>query len=257
VTDQPVLKAMVVEYNAVVRQGLQERLHQLGFAVAATDDPFRALGWLARHRPHVILVDYALPAMKGPDFASRATAAFGGAHIPIIATGTDQVVEAPPGAVAFLHKPFDPADLDDALQVALAASPDLARPEPADPEVGEPPSEPSRREAAAATTGSIEAVQGAVLTWFAPSGRSSLPIESVTEAGLRVLCVHELELGTRLNAQIDFVEIRRSGERPRQVKLLLRVDSVSQAADGWHCGLRVEMARPPHVWKRFCLQGIY
>ena len=251
-TDAPVLKAMVVEYNAVVRQGLQDRLHTLGFAVAATEDPLRALGWLARHRPHVILLDYAMPSMKGLDFAARASAEFGGAGIPIIATGTDQVVEAPPGAVAFLHKPFDAEDLDTALQVALAASPDLAGP-PADER---PEPEPSRRQAAT-TTGSVQAIQGALLTWFAPSGRSILPIESVAEAGLRVLCDHELELGTRLNARVDFVEIRRTGHRPRQVKLLLRVDSVSQAPDGWHCGLRVEMARPPHVWKRFCAQGIY
>ena len=249
--DTPVLKAMVVEYNAVVRRALEEQLHSLGFAVAATDDPFRALGWLARHRPHLILFDYALPSLPGPEFASRAATTFGGAEIPIVGTGTRHVVEAPSGSVAWLHKPFDRQDLDNALRVALAASPDLAGP------AGEPVEEeadPVRQETAA-TSGTVQAIQGGVLSWFSPSGRTSLPIESVAEAGLRVLCADELELGSRLNAQVDFVEIRRSGHRSRQIKLVLRVDSISEAADGFHCGLRVEMARPPHVWKRFCAQG--
>ena len=254
-TDNPVLKAMVVEYNAVVRRELEEHLHELGFAVAATDDPFRALGWLARHRPHVILVDYALPAMQGQEFASRAAATVGGADIPIIGTGTRQVVQAPPGAVAWLSKPFERQDLDDALHVALGVGPDASGP------LDLPPDEDSEVEAvqpgAVSSTGSLQAVQGSVLTWFTASGRITLPIEAVTEAGIRVLIGSQPELGTRINAQIDFVEIRRAGHRPRQVKLLLLVDSVSEASDGFHCGLRVEMARPPHVWKRFCNQGTY
>ncbi len=253
-TEAPLLKAMVVEYNPLVRRALEETLHTLGFAVAATDDPFRALGWLARHRPHVILFDYALPALQGPEFASRAASTFGGADIPIVATGTRQVVEAPAGAVAWLSKPFERQDLDDALQVALAVSPDIVAGQDDDDEDDETV---AVQPGGVSSTGSMQAVPGAVLTWFLSTGRVTLPIEAVTEAGLRVLCADQLELGTRLNAQVDFVEVRRSGHRPRQVKLLLRVDSVSEAADGYHCGLRVEMARPPHIWKRFCNQGMY
>lgn len=247
-TGSAILKAMVIEYNAVVRRQLEEALRAMGFSVAATDDPARALGWLARHRPHVIVLDFGLPAMVGDDFVARAASSAAGAGIPVIATGTRHQAEAPAGTVAWLRKPIGSEDLEAALRLALAASPDIEPPREPEPPL------PDAGEAVSTTTSSLQAVEAAVLSWFRPDGRVTLPIESVTETGLRVLAAEQIELGTSIGAQLDFVEVRRSGHRARTVTLALRVDSVSEAQDGWRCGLKVEQARPPHLWKRFCDQ---
>jgi CheY-like chemotaxis protein len=254
VSDVPVLKAILVEYSAVALRRLHATLTDLGFAVAATSNPEQALTWMERHRPHVILVDFSMPSMTSDDFVARARGSFGGAGIPVIATGTRHLTEAPIGAVAWLSKPADRDDVEAALATALAASEDRGEEEARRRRA---PVQPDQDAVVTTTTGATAAIQGAVLTWFPMEGRVTLPIEAVTEAGLRVRSGRLLELGSRLNAQVDYVEVRRSGNRPRQIKLVLRVDSISEVEDGWTLGLRVEMARPPHIWKRFAQRGIY
>jgi CheY-like chemotaxis protein len=212
-------------------RGLHDRLVELEFAVASTTDPDQTLIWLASHQPHVFFIDFEMPRLPGPEIVDRIRATTAGAEVPIVATGSRVGTDLPSGVAAWLAPPMRAADLLQALEQALDASPEARRTEP-----------PRRRE-------SQEDLAAALvpLTLYGDDGRFGVEIESCQPTGMRVLSRdRSLPLGVVFKAQVPWKDGR--------VRLTVKVDSVTQADDGWHCGLAVKSAEPPHWWRRFVAQ---
>ncbi|MCP4867148.1 MAG: response regulator [Proteobacteria bacterium] len=223
----PRLEAAVLSINEVALDGLARQLRNLDFDVAAFTDPTLALGCLAVQRPHVLLIDFAMPTLSGSDFVAQVRATAGGREPPVVAMGDVLIPEVPDGCAAWLTTPVWEVELLEALRLALAESPEAKR------------SEPVRRRGRRDT----EPVSQAPLTLFGSEGRIQAAIESTRPDSLRVLHDAELPVGSVWRAQVPWKDNR--------IRLVLRVAATSEADDGWHCGLAVEQAEPPHWWRRF------
>jgi len=228
---------LVLDYNEAAARALERLLHRFEFAVAPTSDPDEALGWLASHHPHVLFVDYAIPGSPGDELVRQIRATAGGLDVPIVAMGEADLPDPPELAAAWLPSPASEEDLLLALHAAIAASPDY-----------EPPPERRRRDRAMDVRPR--------LTLFRPTGHLELRIEARTPVGMRVHSAdEELALGSVQAGHVEWVDRGPAGARTRRVRLTASVDSVSQADDGWHCGLRVESAKPEHLWRRLTKLG--
>jgi len=115
---------MVVDDDESVRESLPDLLQVFGFAVEtfASAEEFLASGRACDTR--CLILDIAMPGMSGPDL--QIELARQRQHIPIVFI-TAQADEAlgprllGQGAAACLLKPFNDADLRDALTAALRA----------------------------------------------------------------------------------------------------------------------------------------
>jgi len=116
------MRALVVDDSSTMRAMITRILRKVGFdEVHHAGDGVEALEVLARvPRPHVVLVDWNMPRMTGPELvrALRGDAAF--ADLPTLMVTTESEVERilaalEAGADEFLMKPFTPATLQGKL----------------------------------------------------------------------------------------------------------------------------------------------
>jgi two-component system chemotaxis response regulator CheB len=69
---KPPIEVLVVDDSAVVRQLMSNLLGpHVGIRVTSASDPLVAMTKMARHRPHVILLDLEMPRMDGITFLKR------------------------------------------------------------------------------------------------------------------------------------------------------------------------------------------
>lgn len=102
-------RVLVVEDDASVRHVVTETLLDEGYDVLAAPDGVVALTQLQEYPPDVILLDYQMPVMDGPQFV-RAYRQLPVPHAPIIlmtAAVSAQQRAAQLGTEAVLSKPFD------------------------------------------------------------------------------------------------------------------------------------------------------
>ena len=114
---------LVVDDDSALRAVLAATLGYGGFAVGTAADAAGALDWLAARRPDAVLLDLSLPTSPGEVVAEALRDRWGG-DVPIVvmsASDDGQVRAAALGATAFLRKPFDLAELLEALRGARAA----------------------------------------------------------------------------------------------------------------------------------------
>ena len=113
-------RILVVEDDADVRRVIVECLGLIGYSVTEAANGTEGLEAIARARPDVLIVDYAMPDMTGAEVISRAREL--GHHMPVIlATGYADMaaVERLAGKPAILRKPFDINSLGEAVALAL------------------------------------------------------------------------------------------------------------------------------------------
>jgi len=69
--DSRVAKLLVVDDEAAFLQVLVDHLKRLGHEVAACSDPREAAALAESSGPELAILDYAMPALKGPELLSR------------------------------------------------------------------------------------------------------------------------------------------------------------------------------------------
>ena len=119
-------KVLLVEDDNQITLTLGVRLESMGYSLMSTSDIVFAAAQAKRHNPDIILVDTNLPGSDGFKVAERLRFLASVPTTPIIViteqegSGADaRALET--GATAFIRKPFEAADLTNAIDGALAA----------------------------------------------------------------------------------------------------------------------------------------
>ncbi|MBU6312501.1 MAG: response regulator [Actinomycetales bacterium] len=118
-TVEPALRIVVAEDEAVIRMDLVEMLGEEGYEVVGqAPDGLTALDLVERLQPDVLLADVAMPGLDGIELTREV--ADRTAVVVITAFGQrDRVEQArDAGAMAYLVKPVDRADLMPAVEMA-------------------------------------------------------------------------------------------------------------------------------------------
>ena len=104
---------LVVDDEFGIAESLRDILQDEGYRVVLAQDGKEGLAEASQLRPELILVDYMMPALDGVKMCAAIQSAAETQHIPIVMMSAIEHSRIPPGckAAAFLHKPFDIADL--------------------------------------------------------------------------------------------------------------------------------------------------
>jgi two-component system, cell cycle sensor histidine kinase and response regulator CckA len=121
---------LIVEDEEGVRAVAERMLAGLGFRVLTAEDGRQALKVVAAHGEELaaVLLDLSMPRMGGPETFRRLRAVHPRLPVVLMSGYTEQEVaaqflEGGPSPVAFLQKPFLPADLVAVLRRLIEASP--------------------------------------------------------------------------------------------------------------------------------------
>src|SRR5438132_666433 len=121
--EQAAKTIMVVEDNAIAREGLAIILRRHGFNVIAFENGMDALNHVAK-KPTVdlILLDMVMPVLDGWHFLQRLKALPVGSTPVVVTTGTILTREwaAQNGCAGFLRKPIEEDELLDEINRQLA-----------------------------------------------------------------------------------------------------------------------------------------
>lgn len=112
----PVLRALVVDDSAVIRELIAVNLELEGFDVATAGDGESAVALATELQPDVITLDVMMPRMNGFDTVLALRERPVTAGIPVVmVTGRAQAADVARGeevgVEAYLTKPFEPAEL--------------------------------------------------------------------------------------------------------------------------------------------------
>jgi response regulator NasT len=120
---RPARRAVVAEDEALIRMDVVETLREAGFdVVGEAGDGETAVQLATELRPDVVVMDVKMPVLDGISAAER----IGKAHVaPVVlltAFSQTELVERArdAGAMAYVVKPFSPADLLPALEIAIS-----------------------------------------------------------------------------------------------------------------------------------------
>ena len=113
---EKVLRALVVDDSAVVRELIAVNLELEGFEVVTAGDGRAAVDLAREVAPHVITLDVMMPRLSGFDTVTLLRADAATSAIPVVmVTGRAQAVDMARGLElgvdAYLTKPFEPAEL--------------------------------------------------------------------------------------------------------------------------------------------------
>lgn len=114
---------VVAEDEAIIRLDLVETLRGEGYDVVAdTGRGDEVVQLVAGHQPDVAMLDVKMPGLDGIEAARQITELGGTAVVLLTAFSQRELVEraAAAGAMAYLVKPFQRADLVPAIETALA-----------------------------------------------------------------------------------------------------------------------------------------
>ena len=128
---RPDKRVLVVEDNAFIREGVARVLASGGFAVATAANGREALNQLrARPRPHLILLDLAMPVMDGWQFRREQEQDRALAGIPVVLFSGEEDVgrhASALGVAGYLPKPWSPSGSSTPF---AGTAPDLSPPRP-------------------------------------------------------------------------------------------------------------------------------
>jgi signal transduction histidine kinase/ActR/RegA family two-component response regulator len=121
---------LVVEDDPDVRRVIVECLSLIGYKVTEAANGSEALTQLRAIKPDLLVVDYAMPDMTGAEVISEARKMIGDVPV-ILATGYADMaaVERLAGKPRLLRKPFDIAQLGDAVSAMLESARDRVQAE--------------------------------------------------------------------------------------------------------------------------------
>ncbi len=114
-------RVLVVEDDRLIREVIATTLADEGYSVDVVEDGAQAWAYLAERRPHLVVLDLALPRLDGLTLCRRLRSQPATAGLPVLVvsamTGSATVQSAfDAGADAFLDKPFDLSELLDQVR---------------------------------------------------------------------------------------------------------------------------------------------
>ncbi len=114
----PKLKRIeIVDNDTAILQFMRRALDGLGCDTCFHHCPIEALECLASNKGDILLTDYEMPEMEGPELIARAKL-FLPNLISIIMSGNDNLL--PMGSVSLISKPFSKSMLVNTLSSAIA-----------------------------------------------------------------------------------------------------------------------------------------
>lgn len=120
-------RILLVEDEPDIRLIARAALVRAGFDVLTAGDGHEALVLAAAESPDLIVLDWMLPELNGPDTCARLKADPATAHIPVVfltarkgEAAQAQCIGA--GALGFISKPFNPLALGDQVKALWSAS---------------------------------------------------------------------------------------------------------------------------------------
>lgn len=125
---QQSLRVLVAEDESLIRMDVVATLSEAGFEVVGeASDGEEALLLAEQLKPDVVVMDIKMPKLDGISAAEKLSEA----KIPVVLltafSQTELVTRATEaGAMAFITKPFKPADLIPAIQIAIARNEEIA-----------------------------------------------------------------------------------------------------------------------------------
>ncbi len=115
-------KILVVDDSGLARQMLRQILERAGHEVIEADNGNSALDYYRRDRPQVVLLDLVMAGMSGFEVLQQLRELDQTAQIIVasadLQTLTDSLVKKA-GAIGFIHKPFAPSQILEAIDTAL------------------------------------------------------------------------------------------------------------------------------------------
>ena len=121
------LRVVVVEDEALIRMDVVATLEEAGFEIVGEGaDGEEAISLAKEHEPDLVVMDIKMPKLDGISAAEKIAEL----KIPVVlltAFSQTELVSraAEAGAMAYVTKPFKPADLLPAIQIALARHEEL------------------------------------------------------------------------------------------------------------------------------------
>ncbi|MDP5225919.1 MULTISPECIES: response regulator [Arthrobacter] len=122
-TSLPAKRIVVAEDETLIRLDIIEILRGEGYdVVAEADNGQRAVELAEEHRPDLVIMDVKMPVMDGISAAEKIAKARIAPVVLLTAFSQRELVERAreAGAMAYVVKPFTPADLIPAIEIALS-----------------------------------------------------------------------------------------------------------------------------------------
>jgi two-component system, response regulator PdtaR len=121
--EKPARRALVVEDEALIRMDVVETLREAGFdVVGEAGDGETAVQLATELKPDVVVMDVKMPELDGISAAERIGKAHAAPVVLLTAFSQTELVERArdAGAMAYVVKPFTPADLLPAVEIAIS-----------------------------------------------------------------------------------------------------------------------------------------
>ena len=118
----PDLKILVADDSPVYRKLVEQALSQEGYTVLFAKNGRQAMDLFAEHRPALVITDWTMPDISGPDLCQRIRRDFQSfyAYVILLTANTDkeEVIEGlAAGADDYLTKPFHAGELQARVKV--------------------------------------------------------------------------------------------------------------------------------------------